>query len=52
MRTVICEHGIVHYVQDEAVITEMGFNHRMVTILFACAQCEVSVLLDQQIEAD
>lgn len=52
MRTFVCEHGIVNLVQDEAVVSEMGFDHKMVTTLFACTQCKVSVLLDQQIEVD
>lgn len=52
MKTFVCEHGVVCYVQDEAVITEMGFDHKLVTIKFACTQCPVSVLLDQQIEVD
>lgn len=52
MRTFVCEHGIVNYVQGEAVINEMGFDHKLVTTMFMCDECRVSVLLDQQIEVD
>lgn len=52
MRTFVCEHGTVIYVQDVSVITEMGFEHNLVTTMFCCKGCMVSVLLDQQIEVD
>jgi hypothetical protein len=50
--TFSCEHGIVCYVRTETDIDEMGFTHTLVTAEFACTECPVSVLLDQQIEVD
>jgi len=50
--TFVCEHGVVCYVQNEVPIVEMGFEHTLVSIKFACTECPVSVLLDQQIEVD
>jgi hypothetical protein len=47
-----CEHGIVCYVQTESCIDEMGFMHVLVSTEFACKHCDVSVLLDQQIQVD
>lgn len=38
--------------QNESIITEMGFDHTLVSKEFACTECPVSVLLDQQIEVD
>lgn len=52
MTTISCEHGIVCYVQTESAIDEMGFTHVLVSTEFACTDCDVSVLLDQQIEVD
>lgn len=50
--TYVCEHGVVHYVRNEFPIMEMGFEHTMVNTEFACADCPVSVLLDQEIEVE
>jgi hypothetical protein len=52
MKTFSCEHGFVGYVQTESKIDEMGFTHTLVSTEFACTDCDVSVLLDQQIEVD
>jgi hypothetical protein len=49
---VVCEHGYVAYIADESVFSEMGFEHVMVRIEFACTQCDVSVLVDQHIKTD
>lgn len=50
--TLSCEHGIVCYVQTESDIDEMGFKHVLVSTEFACQDCDVSVLLDQQFQVE
>jgi hypothetical protein len=50
--TFSCEHGIVCYVQTESEVDEMGFKHVLVSTEFACTECPVSVLLDQEFQVE